>query len=71
MFTKKKARLELVVAMFDELIHKMDEQIKLEREFILKLESFFMFEKKMERERFKIEELDAAEKKLREYDIKY
>lgn len=71
MFTKDKARLGLVVSMFDELIRKLDDQIKLEREFILKLEAFFMFEKKMEHERLKIEELDAASKKILENDRKY
>ena len=71
MFKRSKARMALLVDMHEELIRKIDEQIKVEREFINRLESFFMFEKKMEQERLRFDVLEAQEKKMTKDDMRF
>jgi hypothetical protein len=71
MFNKNKATLALLVDLHNELIRKIDEQIKVEKDFIGKLESFFMFEQKLDNERWKAEQLDSAAKKVYENDRRF
>lgn len=70
-FTKSKARWALLLRLHEDTLRKIDEQIKVEREFINKLENFFMFEKKMEKERMLWEQKEELEKKALANDMKY
>jgi hypothetical protein len=71
MFMKKRARRELLINMNEELINKIDELIKVEREFINHLNGFMMFEKRMEQERLKYDVLEAQEKNMTKGDMRY
>jgi len=71
MFGVKKAQMALLLDLHEELISKMDEQIRVEKEFINVLGNFFMFEQKLDNERRKEEQLDAAAKKVLANDRKY
>jgi hypothetical protein len=71
MFNKNKATLALLVDLHEELVRKLDEQIRVEKEFIGVLQNFFMFEQKLDNERWKAEQLDAAAKKVIDNDRKY
>jgi hypothetical protein len=71
MFKTKKARMALVINMHEELIKKLDEQIKVQREFINHLDGFMMFEKRMEQERLRFDLLEAQEKNMTKGDMKY
>jgi hypothetical protein len=71
MFMKKRARMELLINMHEELIRKIDEQVKVEREFINRLDGFFIFEKKMEIERLRFDVLDKQEKDMTKDDMRY
>lgn len=71
MFNKSKATVALVVDLHEELIRKIDEQIKVEKDFIGVLQQFFMLEQKLENERRKEEQLDAAKKKINENDRRF
>jgi hypothetical protein len=71
MFKKSKATVALVVDLHEELIRKIDEQIKVEKDFIGVLQQFFMLEQKLENERRKEEQLDAAAKKVLTNDRRF
>ena len=71
MFGVKKAQMALLLDLHNELVKKMDEQIRVEKEFINVLGNFFMFEQKLDNERRKEEQLDAAAKKVLANDRKY
>jgi hypothetical protein len=71
MFNKSKATVALVVDLHEELIRKIDEQIKVEKDFIGVLQQFFMLEQKLENERRKEEQLDAAAKKVLTNDRRF
>lgn len=68
---KKKAQMGLLLDMHDEIIRKISEQITVEKEFINKLENFLMFEQKLDNERRKEEQLDAAAKKVLTNDRRF
>ena len=71
MFNKNKAALALLVDLQEGIIRKLDEQIRVEKEFISVLHNFFMFEQKLDNERWKVEQLDAAGKKVFENDRRF
>lgn len=71
MFKVRRAQVALLIDLHNELIRKIDEQIKVDKDFIGKLESFLMFEQKMERERWKAKQLDIADKKAYENDRRF
>jgi len=71
MFNKSKARWALLIDLHEELIRKIDEQIGVEKKFIETLNNFFFFEKKLEKERFDREEIDASEKKVTKADREF
>lgn len=71
MFKTRKAQVALLVDLHEELVRKMDELIKAEARFIGVIENFFMFEKKMEQERWRAEQLDEARKKASANDMRF
>jgi hypothetical protein len=71
MFKARRAQMALLITMHDELIKKLDEQIKVEREFINKLEVFMAFETKVEAEKLRREEQEELKKRISESDRKY
>jgi hypothetical protein len=71
MFKTRKAQLAILIDLHEELIRKIDKQIEGYNNFISCLENFFIFEKKMEQERWKVEQLDTANKKGLDNDRKY
>jgi hypothetical protein len=71
MFKARRAQMALLITMHDELIKKLDEQIKVEREFINKLEVFMAFETKMETEKLRREEQEELKKRISDSDRKY
>jgi hypothetical protein len=71
MFKKSKATLALLVDLHEELVRKLDEQIRVEKEFIGTLSNFLFSEQKLDAERLKYELLDAAGKKAFENDRRF
>jgi hypothetical protein len=71
MFNKNKAALALLVDLHEELVRKLDEQIRVEKEFIGTLSNFLFSEQKLDAERLKYELLDAAGKKVFENDKRF
>lgn len=71
MFKTRRAQMALLINLHDELIRKMDEQIRVEKDFISVLQNFFMMEQKLENERRKEEQLDAAAKKVLTNDRRF
>jgi len=71
MFGVKKAQMALLLDLHNELVKKMDEQIKVEKEFIGTLSNFLFSEQKLDAERLKYELLDAAGKKVFENDKRF
>ena len=71
MFKQRRAQMALLINMHDELVRKLDEQIKLEREFITSLTRFFAFEEKMTLEQVRRDELDKEDKRVLDNDRKY
>ena len=71
MFKTNRARWALLIDLHEELIRKMDEQIRVEREFVQKLESFMMFEQKMDEKRLTFDILDKAGKTPTDPDLRY
>jgi len=63
--------MALLINMHEELVRKIDEQIKLEREFITPLTRFFAFEEKMKMEQVRRDELDKEDKRVLDNDRKY
>jgi len=63
--------MALLINMHEELVRKIDEQIKLEREFITSLTRFFAFEEKMKMEQIRRDELDKEDKRVLDNDRKY
>ncbi len=71
MFKRSKARMAPLIDMQEELIRKIDELIKVEREFINHLDGFFIFEKRMEQERLRFDVFEAQEKNMTKGDMRY
>ena len=71
MFKQRRAQMALLINMHEELVRKLDEQIKLEREFITSLTRFFAFEEKMKMEQIRRDELDKEDKRVLDNDRKY
>jgi NAD(P)H-nitrite reductase large subunit len=71
MFKQRRAQMALLINMHEELVRKIDEQIKLEREFITSLTRFFAFEEKMKMEQIRRDELDKEDKRVLDNDRKY
>ena len=71
MFNRSKARVALLVELQETLIRKVDELINLEQGFINRLDGFFVFEKRVEQERLRMELMDKAEKEMTKADTRY